>query len=241
MQRTHVSLPTVAAENSYRRAERIAAVLFVLLGHVDERSALKKSVIDTVSDVLSSIVSLGNGYRSSGHQSVEDIEVSVRVLGTHIRLAVVSGHLSQQNAEILLAALEEMVAYIRSVQQSIHADRVTITRSDLLPLEQTSVPMRLKTTAGNTGDRGGENALAASVSNGKQTTPVAAIEIHSSRQEVILALLKKSGPLGIRDIAAHIPDCGEKTVQRELASMVASGALKKEGEKRWSQYTIAIP
>lgn len=33
--------------------------------------------------------------------------------------------------------------------------------------------------------------------------------------------------------------CGEKTLQRELVSMVADGVLKKEGDKRWSKYLLA--
>jgi hypothetical protein len=32
--------------------------------------------------------------------------------------------------------------------------------------------------------------------------------------------------------------CGEKTLQRELVSMVSSGLLKKTGEKRWSRYSL---
>lgn len=32
--------------------------------------------------------------------------------------------------------------------------------------------------------------------------------------------------------------CGEKTLQRELVAMVKDGVLKKEGEKRWSRYSI---
>ena len=32
--------------------------------------------------------------------------------------------------------------------------------------------------------------------------------------------------------------CGEKTLQRELVSMVSDGVLKKTGEKRWSKYSL---
>lgn len=34
--------------------------------------------------------------------------------------------------------------------------------------------------------------------------------------------------------------CGEKTLQRELISMVKDNVLKKTGEKRWSQYFLSI-
>jgi hypothetical protein len=43
----------------------------------------------------------------------------------------------------------------------------------------------------------------------------------------------------IKDITHAFPDVSEKTIQRELADLVASGVLKKIGEKRWSKYTLA--
>ena len=35
-----------------------------------------------------------------------------------------------------------------------------------------------------------------------------------------------------------LASCGEKTLQRELVSMVSAGILKKTGEKRWSRYSL---
>ena len=43
----------------------------------------------------------------------------------------------------------------------------------------------------------------------------------------------------IKDVSPLIKGCSEKTIQRELLSMVKSGILKKEGEKRWSKYSLA--
>lgn len=68
------------------------------------------------------------------------------------------------------------------------------------------------------------------------------------REEVIsiiknkLAVFPQSGGATITDIknSAEGPlvSCGEKTLQRELVSMVHDGVLKKSGEKRWSKYFI---
>jgi len=30
----------------------------------------------------------------------------------------------------------------------------------------------------------------------------------------------------------------EKTIQRELQALVATGAVKKEGERRWTRYSL---
>ena len=56
----------------------------------------------------------------------------------------------------------------------------------------------------------------------------------------ILSLIKdvdttKSG-VSIKDISSAFTDCGEKTIQRELNSLVAKGLVHKIGAKRWSRY-----
>ncbi len=60
----------------------------------------------------------------------------------------------------------------------------------------------------------------------------------SNRQDIIIGLLKKSKELGIKDFTSSIKGCSEKTIQRELASLVSKGLIKKVGEKRWSRYSI---
>lgn len=60
-----------------------------------------------------------------------------------------------------------------------------------------------------------------------------------SRQAVILKILSKKGGLNIKDFVDSIKGVSAKTIQRELLSMVASGTLKKEGERRWSTYSLA--
>lgn len=61
----------------------------------------------------------------------------------------------------------------------------------------------------------------------------------TSRQSVIIGLLKRKKEIMIKDVSPLIDGCSEKTIQRELLAMVASGILKKTGEKRWSRYSLA--
>ncbi len=60
-----------------------------------------------------------------------------------------------------------------------------------------------------------------------------------SRRLEILSILQKKDAITIKDVAEVITDCSEKTLQRELLSMVESGVLKKQGERRWSTYSLA--
>ncbi len=59
------------------------------------------------------------------------------------------------------------------------------------------------------------------------------------RREMILAILTKEEPLTIKDIAKKVRGCSEKTIQRELNTLVFERKAKREGEKRWSKYMLA--
>lgn len=59
---------------------------------------------------------------------------------------------------------------------------------------------------------------------------------HSSRSEAILHFVLQNKGVSIKDICAIVPDCSEKTVQRELITLISRGLVKREGERRWSVY-----
>jgi len=74
-------------------------------------------------------------------------------------------------------------------------------------------------------------------------------DFKNKRREEIISIIKdkaKDSPnfdgVTITDIKSigqgELASCGEKTLQRELVSMVSDGILVKRGEKRWSRYLI---
>lgn len=70
-------------------------------------------------------------------------------------------------------------------------------------------------------------SLASSFQNRKQT-----------RREQIVALFVKGVDVSIKDVAARIKGCSEKTIQRELNTLVSDNIIERIGEKRWSRYML---
>lgn len=60
-----------------------------------------------------------------------------------------------------------------------------------------------------------------------------------TRQNIIIEMLKKQPNLSIKDFSGAIKDCSEKTIQRELLALLQKGLLKREGERRWSTYSLS--
>jgi predicted HTH transcriptional regulator len=60
----------------------------------------------------------------------------------------------------------------------------------------------------------------------------------SAREEQILKLIEDKKDISINDIVSYFKGLSPKTIQRDLVSLVASGKIKKKGERRWSRYFI---
>lgn len=62
----------------------------------------------------------------------------------------------------------------------------------------------------------------------------------SKRQIKILSFINDRKSAGIKDISSLFPEVSEKTIQRELSSLVETGKILKRGSKRWSMYMSVV-
>jgi len=60
----------------------------------------------------------------------------------------------------------------------------------------------------------------------------------SERRGKIIDIIREKVEVGVNDIMTSFPDVSSKTIQRELTSLVEENVLKREGEKRWSKYSL---
>jgi hypothetical protein len=59
------------------------------------------------------------------------------------------------------------------------------------------------------------------------------------RRETIMSIIRDKGSVSIKDISTIIRGVSEKTVQRELIALIQAKMIKKQGERRWSTYSLA--
>lgn len=73
----------------------------------------------------------------------------------------------------------------------------------------------------------------------KPVPPSAGSASNGERHEKLLLALQQKGPSSVGELATIFDgSISEKTVQRELGYLVASGAVKQGGDKRWRRYFI---
>ncbi len=235
----------VSGERAYRRAERVVSALHILTNHVPGQEPSRIQMRRISVELLSNILALRDEMRTPTSAVFHTIQSSIRELISLVRILSVSGHVSMQNANIVSEALDELGNFLVTSQRSTLTESILFSKDDLMggpELARMSGvgEMSITDTQRKVSYRGINQTKDVGVIKDNERTD----NKHSGSQEMdvrseaILGILKSQGVLGIKDISSNLPEYSEKMIQRELASLVANGRIKKTGLKRWSRYEI---
>ena len=217
-----------SADRAYRRAERLVAALFLVTNHIPADEPIRVSIRSGALRLLQDVLALRNEMRTES-ENVINCRASIRNEISLVRVLAVAGFLSIQNANTMIAGLDELGGFLSSSQTSPLSDMYALSHENLSDIREGHI----KDTH-NLKDK-------ADVKDTSQASDTPSLKkgIHV-REEAVLAVLRSGGELGIRDIAANLPEYSEKMIQRHLVDLIAAGRVKKVGLKRWSRYSVAV-
>lgn len=198
------------------KGQKIVAALYLVTGHLSENDPIKAELRKLSVELL-----------STPNESRKDLATRIsNILGA----ATLASLISEKNSEILNLELrlfsniennhEETVQKFFS--QSSNHTNPKISHHKVAPSRTLS-----------------DSYMSDSLSF--KTKPTATkyeiiFENKNKRQNQILSFINEKKAVGIKDIATLFPDISEKTIQRELGSLVEQGKISKRGSKRWSVY-----
>ena len=202
------------------KGQKIAAALYLVTAHLSDTDPLKNTLRTHAVALLDT-------------SSADTGATLARSIGDLLSVAVLARLISEKNASIITLELRHFLAL---------AD----TSSDTLT---TTLEMHFGAQRGVLSAHHGTER---SVAFKKTHTPLSSIG-HSvvrkdesiistknaakpERQQHILSFINERKSAGIKDIALLFPETSEKTIQRELGTLVAAGRITKRGAKRWSVY-----
>ncbi len=233
----------------FGKLERLAHAVVLILSQTGSAHPLVERL---ESGVLDSVREAAAGASELEQSFLVSIVLEIVSL---VRIASTAGIISEKNAVVLTE--EYMLLLQRLSQPSVQGlmlraedligedEQIVDTRSLPSPIgalfsESTSrtlprVSKRQNEQVLGRISKGHKNIQALSLRNetDRQTSR------HTDRSRRIVDIIATKGVVSIRDVASVITDCSEKTLQRELLSLVDIGVLKKEGERRWSTYRLA--
>ena len=91
------------------------------------------------------------------------------------------------------------------------------------------------------------HSIVSDMKNNEEQIPSAAAEEENSsgniggineRQKAIIGRLKETNSAKVSDFYSFFSEISSKTIQRDLQDLVQKNILKKEGDKRWTLYTL---
>lgn len=203
------------------KGHKIAAALYLVTDHLSDSDPLK-SMLRTHAATLIDNTSFDSVYTLALYiTKVMDVCVMARLI-------------SEKNASIIILELRHFTALLADGVDDMTSDlRAHFEQSETNNMGQSSLQSRTK-SIGRLANKTISQESNTIESINKNTAQQQGIK--SDRQEQILSLINTRKSAGIKDIATLFPETSEKTIQRELGALVASGRITKRGQKRWSVY-----
>ena len=209
-----------------RKSERLASALYVITGFLpsDEpiRTRLRSCALDLINCSTDKDKLNGPG---ADFFSAKCVEIS-----SIIETAQAGGLISPMNAKLICDEYASLASFVGERQESIVTKSASI--KDTIGDEQ---PAHAGFFIGQT-----SRTFKRTDSLPKKSLRVGADSTinKSDRRNSVLNLMS-SKPISIKDVSIAMSEYSEKTIQRELLSLVRDGLLIKEGERRWSTYRKA--
>ena len=249
----------------YSKAEKLVTALYMVSNFFPTSEPLKLRIKDIGLSFLSENVLLRNG-RDIHFFKIKDkiCDLSSEIVSL-LQIAYYTQLVSEMNFGILKDEFERFAHAVRSssedagsaakgfsfpphfFQDSLPSPEGSIAApADRPAFRGSSAPQALASRGSDSKGHSRDAAVSfkknvsAADSKHRSSERKDAVPQKSNRHDLILEILKKSpkSGLGIKDFSLVLKDCSEKTIQRELLLLVQKNVLKKEGERRWSKYSL---
>ncbi len=211
----------------FKKTEKISSAVFYIVNKRQDipldnvvRADLERRAKDTHSVVLS-LLNMGSDTAQYGLKTLLHSLVS---LDSVLRLFAAMGGISEDNRIVIS---NEIDGVQRSMRRYLGNQSFS-----LLDFEQTHTPTKQRSVAAKSR---AETLTSGATSQSHAGQPA---NYATDRQGQILSLLRDNDGVSIKDIHGVINDCSEKTIQRELLSLIENGKVRREGERRWSRYFL---
>jgi hypothetical protein len=208
-------------QKDIEKGQKIIAAIYLVTKHLSDSEPLKDSLRSLVVSLVCT-------------QTEEQKEIASH-LEMLIGACVMTGFVSEKNSSVIVYEInkfceQDIFENTDLLLSSLFIENETLKSSENLGLKDTKKTVFLS-------DLKNKNNLNTSLLNMSQTKSYEKNIINKhSRQDKILSFINDRKSAVIKDITSLFPEVSEKTIQRELNTLIDSGRITKRGTKRWSMY-----
>ena len=225
----------------FKKTNKLSIASYLLTEHVKDIEPLKWSIRKTAVQMVEGVVS----FKGLNKTEVSSLLLSLRL---YFETAMSVKLVSKNNSEILISEIDKLAQEIGSFESNRGEEKglsqsffsiekpVLIPADDLLSnLKKDLSVFTKKPELINKGHQTFKGQIQVEKSKPSKNEE----EDKRQRRNKILAIIKQKKEVTIKDISSSINDCSEKTIQRELNSLLFEKVIKKTGERRWSKYLLS--
>ena len=228
-----------------KKTEKLVTALYMVTDCMDTEDAIKGKLRHLGVELLSDMYKLSLLSPMDKHAHISTSMSRVDELLSFIEIAYTIGFISEMNTSILK---KEFMVLMGELESHLKKDKhFTFTLDEKmfsLPVSSVAEVDNNNEYKNNIKDKRTtiNNMSFTNIKSNLSLNQIPKISNHNfsvsekkDRSDKILALVKDKD-VSIKDISNSFTDCSEKTIQRELNSLVLKGQIKKTGSKRWSRY-----
>lgn len=238
----------------YKKTERLVSAVYLLTSLFDDREPIKDTLRKNSLELLDlSLVSKFTVVKLGKKSWLDQWENQLLKVDSFLETSFFAGLISQMNLDILKKEIEKMAGLAHSYleqcdlggKNGLSSDFFFVPNQGLIgqlekdKISQADERNKFDYNKGHNGVLNQEIKIN-HIGQNKDRNEKFSKERKNKRQIKILDIIKDKKLASIKDISDGIKDCSEKTIQRELISMVKNGILKKDGERRWSRYSLNL-
>jgi hypothetical protein len=229
----------LAANNDYynsvfKKTEKTVSVVFYILSYIernDQNEFHLKTISDRAMQVHEAALATLSLFESEAKEQIFPFQQSLVALEGALRISNAARVINDEVLALLLSEVDLVQRYLRNhfvgaIPLSVRGIGEGSVKSPSFATASTrreSTP-RVARTSIPKGDISSDAHLVYS-------------QLVDRGSRIKTVLEAKPGAT-IKDIAEVITDVSEKTIQRELNSLIEKGQVVREGERRWSKYSV---
>lgn len=246
-----------------KKAEKITTAIYMVTDFIPNNDPLKNRIREISLSMISDTRKMSYSLTGDLYFQLSRVIASAWEIVSVMEVAVVVGFISDMNYQILKNALIDFISDLRNRQRiegfsKIHdmkfiqgtagdirlkSDFFKVTDSDMERVnEEVLKPEaedKVKDSSYRTFYKGQTEDNKMSFIKNEQKELINKAKSNpklNERKDKIYALVKEKKDISITDIVSFFKEYSQKTIQRDLVSLVEEGRIKKVGDKRWSRY-----
>jgi hypothetical protein len=233
----------------FKKVEKITAALYLVSGLLKDEEPIKWELRDRGMDLLTSSFTASSSMPGDKNVVIQALFTAALETISLLNVAKISNLVTEMNHRLLVREIDNILSTLRD-RLAANAESAGYVLSDAFFKTPNLFSSDFRPTPGQSVNKSADQSRQAGGSSKTISGEMLAInrpshkghadvqEKKSERQETIISALKGQSNLTIKDFSRIIKGCSEKTIQRELLAMVDQGLIKKEGERRWSRYSL---